>query len=181
MVSNFFVSASLALCAGEFPGQRPVTRSSSELISYIPTWYGQQLVFIADLWYFLGKQWKCKNENVSNRIQTPTPWICVVPFELPRYHILGSMKLGIYAANVSWQNAYTRAFILGPNIGPSHDLWLDGWKMISERKALLLWRWGFILYLTIMSMKEFYLQFQHFYWASIPSVWSHALGNAETW
>ena len=44
----------------------------------------------------LGKQWKYKNENVvSNQIQTHTPWICVVPFELPGHHILGSMKLGM--------------------------------------------------------------------------------------
>ena len=56
-------------------------------------------VLIADLWCFLGKQWKCKNENVvSSQIQTHTPWICAVPFELPRHQILGSMKLGIYCS-----------------------------------------------------------------------------------
>ena len=133
MVSNFFVSALLALCAGnspvpsEFPAQRPVTQSSSELISYIPAWYGQQLVFIADLWYFLGKQWKCKNENVSNRIQTHAPWICVVPFELPRYHILGSMKLGICSECVLVKCLYQSLY-------PWAKYWTQSWSVTRWMK-----------------------------------------------
>ena len=72
MVSNFLFPHYWPLVPSEFPAQRPVTRSSSELISYIPAWYDQQLVFIADLWYFLGKQWKCKMKMCQTGFR-PTP------------------------------------------------------------------------------------------------------------